>query len=200
MKHRIELLRRLGRHEDALHILVTGLRDHAAAEEYCDNVAKQAERKGVLTSRGEVSAVYSALLRAYFPKHIDSAVRTEDATSVVERVVPFVLQHMQQLEPSRALSELPGDVPLHSISSLITAGMNMNIYTRRSTAFARHLAEVEHLNASVALVNKVRGATQVDRATVCAVCNKKLAAGGAATAFTRTPDGKLIHLACSTHR
>lgn len=82
-RERVLLLRRLGRHDDALRILVQTARDYAAADEYCDQVYSAATASASAAGTSAVSEVgggtggaaggpgsadrdvYIALLRAY---------------------------------------------------------------------------------------------------------------------------------------
>jgi len=66
-EERAEVLRRLGRHGDALRILVLELRDEAAAQRYCEAaIASSAAGGGDAgTRRREVSRVFTALLHAH---------------------------------------------------------------------------------------------------------------------------------------
>ena len=84
-RERVLLLRRLGRHDDALRVLVQQVRDYAAADEYCDRVYTAAtassrlpgDAAGVSGSAAAASGgdldVYIALLRAYVGAGASSA-------------------------------------------------------------------------------------------------------------------------------
>lgn len=214
---RVLLLRALGQHGAAIAVLVRDVGDLDGAEQYCHDVSDpDKEGSGESTTSG--LAPYLSLTRSAgggsFVGRGDFASSVHDhfvqaalspcpagavpSPATVSRIVGFVSKNLAHSDPAAALRLLPDATPLADLSDFIESAVQHTRNSRRTLAISRQLALLQWQRARWLLLQRQtsRGSVcEVDRVTVCALCDRRLAPTGP-EAFVRQPNGALEHLAC----
>ena len=222
-EERVVLLRALGRHGAAIEVLVRDARDLDGAEAYCRAV-KAPEARGAgaaalvsgfapysflgggggsdgasISETGEGGgSVHNYFVRAALGSPSPEG-SPEPSPETVSRVVRFVSENLASTDAAAAARLLPDATLLGSLAGFIERAVQHTHNTRRTLAISRQLAALQWQRARGILLQRQTGsrggAFVVDRVTVCALCDRRLAPTGLVD-FVRLPDGKLQHLAC----
>lgn len=216
-EERVVLLRALGRHGAAIEVLVRDARDLDGAEAYCRAVSAGAAAPlsgfapysflgGGGGSDGASTAaagegggsVHNHFVRAALGAPGPEG-SPEPSPETVSRVVRFVSENLASTDAAAAARLLPGATLLGPLTGFIERAVQHTHNTRRTLAISRQLAALQWQRARGILLQRQTGsrggAFVVDRVTVCALCDRRLAPTGLVD-FVRLPDGKLQHLAC----
>lgn len=214
-EERVRLLRALGQHGAAIAVLVRDVRDLDAAEDYCRAVsAVTAEGSAAGAAPSTISALAPYLasgsgqgsggVHAHFVRAAlePSTGGDPPQPATVSRVLRFVSDNLANADPVAAARLLPASTPLGDVALFVERAVQHTHNTRRTLAIARQLAVLQWQRARGVLLQRQTGgrgggggACVIDRVTVCALCDRRLAPTGP-EAFVRLPDGTLQHLAC----
>ncbi|KAK9866881.1 hypothetical protein WJX84_002836 [Apatococcus fuscideae] len=196
------LLERLGRHHEALRIYVHQLDSPLLAEEYCDRLyeAKINGLKANLQPMPDTWAgvepeasydMYIALMQVYleadsrgYPDRSASASGASTSQSW-ERVCQLLSRKQDRIEPLKALSLLPGEVPLHVVLPFVKSSLRTLGEQKRTLAVVKGLSRAQDLESREKLTVCKKRNVLLSFERACAFCHKRIGN----TAFTL----QLIH-------
>ncbi|CAG7719932.1 unnamed protein product [Allacma fusca] len=193
-EERALILERLGRHDQALSIYVTILKDRKKAFDYCKRVYKKNDR--------DRKEVYTILMRMLLnpPTSLMPGIALEASEQSIEPDLVGAVQLLHDfapyIEPSRALLCLPDDVEVKQIENFLKTSVQNHSAEKRKLLIMKGLAEAEYkkANADKAMCESERFA--VPDTSICAVCGKRIANQRIFSAFARFPDGSIVHYMC----
>ena len=111
-------------------------------------------------------------------------------------VVSLLNRHVAQVDPAPALLLLPPTLPLADIAPFVVAGVRRALDVRRGAGAARGVGGAAAVVAQASLVQRQARSAKLDRTSSCAVCKRRLAAGGTVGVFAVLPDGRSVHVGC----
>ncbi|QPG76115.1 hypothetical protein FOA43_003501 [Brettanomyces nanus] len=175
LRLKIDPLRRLARHEDALHIFLDDLNDNRGAVTYCLDVRDENPEKGV-------SLIYK-LLTIY----LDGG----DTASILSFLNDVRLSF---LDPASITERLPDTIPLKIITPFLEMNLRNINSDMKSTTLESELLKSRMINSKY---NKLRLQNEhftLTAHSTCPVCQKTF---GATSILNLLPDGTVIHYGCS---
>jgi len=221
-EERAILLSRVGRHEEALAILVRRLNNSVIAEAYCDRVWRQAPvilRPGDLSGGGGVVGeldewlavnedvvtdadnVYHCLLRVYLEQPQDpatAAAADKRASSLsssrgwLSEALELLTRRHQYIDGKKAVELLPDNVPLREVMPFLEAKMLSSAQLRHKLERHERLLQSQHDEAEEAIRKFKSQSFVVTEEATCAICQKRLNS----SVFAVHPDGSLVHFSC----
>jgi tetratricopeptide (TPR) repeat protein len=190
-EERALILERLGRHEQALSIYTTILKDMNKAQEYCIKVYEKND-----PSRREVFTILMRMLLnpptslmpgvVLTPEEADKEPDLRSAIKLLHDFAPFI-------EPFRALKCLPDDNEVQEIQNFLKTSVQNHFSERRKLLIQKGLIQSEHLRAATEKISYESDTFTVSDSIVCAVCRKRFSNQ---SAFARYPDGSIVHFSC----
>eukprot|EP00743_Colponemidia_sp_Colp-15_P003217 GILK01003476.1.p1 GENE.GILK01003476.1~~GILK01003476.1.p1 ORF type:complete len:839 (+),score=153.48 GILK01003476.1:104-2518(+) len=184
LEERALILRRMGRHEQALNIYVHKLGHHELALQYCDKVFDP-------NVEGEAKSVFTFLIEDFLipPSGSVSGLQTMLALDLLTK-------HFDKIDPLRALDLLPGNIPVFKIRGYIDSVLKDLTEKRRAHEISKNLLKSETLLVKQIAFNCKNKPISITPITACPVCNKRIGE----SAFAMYPNGILVHYACSKDR
>ncbi|XP_028839131.1 transforming growth factor-beta receptor-associated protein 1 [Denticeps clupeoides] len=173
-KEKAILLGKLGRHGEALQILVHEEKDGQAAEEYCRR-----------TSAGQKRKCRQAIFHTLLQIHLDSGA-VGAAADLLERSGPC-------FDAAGVLRLLPASWSLQLVSRFLRAALRGALHDRRMREVEVGLASLEHLRYRSTWMKTAARMIKVGRGEVCQVCQHLLRS----SEFACTTDGQLTHTGCT---
>jgi hypothetical protein len=232
---RVLLFEKLGRHADALAVIVGDLDDFDAAESYCARVdardpSTQVYSKLLHVSSGSnfVSAPkvpenepsFSTVDGARFLRprggNVDTAPflmatsaslkLSDDAMSAAVARAAFV--HLRSCSTQSSIDSivaLPSKTPLRAIAQLLEKVSRVSCDAIAAASAARAVAQVTRARVLAEAVTRETRGIQIDKASACAVCKRRVGAMQPSTAgglslrplpFQVSPNGSVCHSTC----
>ena len=208
------LLRRLGRHTEALRLYVRPQAvDVAGAEAYADEVwAQQQQQQRQWQQQSGASQqqplpppggddpavegpsdVYISLLQVLMEQHGSSTGGGADATSqVLTAALGLLIRRADRIDGSRALALLPPTLPLAPLLPFFAGALRSARENRRHASLERALRRRENLAARGALAEARDRHVVIHPERMCALCPGRI--GGAV--FAVFPDNRVAHYTC----
>lgn len=197
MQHeRVLLLKRLGRHEDVLAMLMHNGTNVAAAEDYCESVF-------------ETDAdVYHHMLRVcVHPPH--------GHRPLLQLAASLLVKHGHRMDVLQALTLLPPSMPLQLLQPYLERTIRRSAEQLRDSQLRRNMLRGHHVDVKVQLLQQQAQRVVIGTDSACVICNRKIGALPACFArqfigkkrsllrlllgnsvFAMTPDGALLHYGC----
>jgi len=196
-EERAIVLGKLGRHEHALAIYMSILRDVPRAVDYCDKVYNQG-------SAG-CDEVYVLLMKMLITPPDSSwlVVGTQSSTvscpptSDLETALSVLEKHASKIHPMKALRVLPDKVPLGRIRQFLEVSLQNKLNERRRAQVLKGLIYAEHLQVQELRMSYESQSILMTEFNVCPVCKKRF---GNQSAFARYPNGDIVHYSCQERR
>lgn len=173
VEEHVLLLSRLGRHREALFILVHRLGDVVRAEKYAEQWDDATEDN-----------LFVALLQA----HLDEKPHKD----FIPDPMGYLDRFASKLNPVDVVPLLPAHISIQQLQPYLLKALHHATHSRRQTMVVRNLRKLEHLNTSYQLVSLTNTRIEVGPDTVCAVCRRPLDT----SAFAAYPNGVLVHHKC----
>lgn len=169
------VLSRLNRHKEALRIYVDELNSISKAEAYCSRVYS--------SGSSGCGDVFNLLVQAMV-----SSGRVDEALRLTER-------HPREIDASKVLQIMPGDLPLAKLHSLLKATFRYQESRYRDSQVVKQLLKKEEVSARQSLSLLRRRYSVITQFSTCAnpKCGRHFLDG---QAVARLPSGKVVHYAC----
>ncbi|RKP39035.1 vacuolar sorting protein 39 domain 1-domain-containing protein [Dimargaris cristalligena] len=161
-QERALVLSRMGRHEQALEIIVYQLHDFAQAETYCNE-------------QSEVPDIYLILLRIYLqPSNSNYANTSITATDEPHLAIRHMSQYGRHMDTLAALTLIPAALPVHKLYPFFEQSLRTFSHDRQTQRIVRNLmvAERVQVQAQWARIRQQRVAISPDR--ICPLCYKRI--------------------------
>ncbi|EDQ91924.1 uncharacterized protein MONBRDRAFT_31360 [Monosiga brevicollis MX1] len=173
------LFGRIGRHQEALEILVYQERDYRAAEDHCVHV---------YAPEGPSRQVFMMLLKLY----LEPPAETPEAlkTTYREESLKILAVHATKVDAREAIDLLSLQTRLCDIGDFLRSIWKERSTTRKRTELARNLAKTENLQTQERLLRYHNRNVRIAELTPCATCHKPLGN----RPFGVYPCGRLAHL------
>lgn len=147
-----------GEHQLALDLLVNRLGDHAAAKQYCADIARHRDR-------GEGRRVFLELLRVYLSP-------TARAGSSTPQAIQLLNSHVADLDADAVLALVPLDWSIGVVDRFLRRSLRRSLHMQRSKRIEHGLARQENLQLRAELVHLTSTRAIVTDGTRCAGCGK----------------------------
>ncbi|KAJ1537205.1 Vam6/Vps39-like protein, partial [Nowakowskiella sp. JEL0078] len=176
-EERCVLLNRLGRHEEALHILVFKLHRPDLAETYC-------QRHYNLET--EASNVFVILLRFF-----TTLVKTKQMPN--EYVIEFMGRNGPNMDVAESLQMVPGEVKLIDLQDFFEKALHNLHRSRNVDEIVKNLLLAERLQVQEKLIFDQAKKVTITEDRMCSKCLKRIAN----SVFSWYPDGSVVHVYCA---
>ena len=202
------LLRRLGRHTEALRLYVRPqAMDTAGAEAYADEVwaqQQQQQRQWQQTASAPLpphggddpavdgpSDVYISLLQVLLEEHASTS-GTAATSPVLAAALSLLIRRADRIDGSRALALLPSSLSLAPLLPFFAGALRSARENKRHASLERALRRRENLAARGALAEARDRHVVIHPDRLCALCPGRI--GGAV--FAVFPDNRVAHYTC----
>jgi hypothetical protein len=156
-QERVLLLKRLGRHEDVLTMLMHNGANVPAAEEYCDSVYDTDPN------------VYHHMLRVcVHPPH--------GQRPLLQLAASLLLKHGQRMDVLQALALLPPSMPLQLLQPYLECTIRRSAELLRDSLLRRNMLRGHHVDLKVQLLQQQAQRVVIGTDSACVVCNRKIGA------------------------
>ena len=158
MQHeRVLLLKRLGRHEDVLTMLMHNGTNVSAAEDYCESVY------------GTDPDVYHHMLRVCVqPPH--------GHRPLLQLAASLLFKHGHRMDVLQALALLPPSMPLQLLQPYLECTIRRSAEQLRDSLLRRNMLRGHHVDVKVQLLQQQAQRVVIGTDSACAVCNRKIGA------------------------
>jgi hypothetical protein len=194
MQHeRVLLLKRLGRHEDVLTMLMHNGTNVSAAEDYCESVYDTDPN------------VYHHMLRVcVHPPH--------GHRPLLQLAASLLVKHGHRMDVLQALALLPPSMPLQLLQPYLECTIRRSAELLRDSLLRRNMLRGHHVDVKVQLLQQQAQRVVIGTDSSCVVCNRKIGAllqlhakrflplhsqlPAGNSVFAMTPEGALLHYGC----
>ena len=156
-QERVLLLKRLGRHEDVLTMLMHNGTNVAAAEDYCENVYEAD------------AEVYHHMLRVcVHPPH--------GHRPLLQLAASLLIKHGDRMDVLQALALLPPSVPLQLLQPYLERTIRSSAQQLRDSLLRRNMLRGHYVDVKVQLLQQQQQRVVIGTDSACAACNRKIGA------------------------
>jgi hypothetical protein len=158
MQHeRVLLLKRLGRHEDVLTMLMHNGTNVAAAEDYCASVFETDPE------------VYHQMLRVcVHPPH--------GHRPLLQLAASLLVKHGQRMDVLQALALLPPSMPLQLLQQYLERTIRHSAELLRDSQLRRNMLRGHHVDVKVQLLQQQSQRVVIGTDSACVACSRKIGA------------------------
>jgi hypothetical protein len=152
---RVLLLKRLGRHEDVLTMLMHNGTNVAAAEDYCESVFETDPE------------VYHHMLRVCVqPPH--------GHRPLLQLAASLLVKHGHRMDVLQALALLPPSMPLQLLQPYIERTIRRSAEQLRDSLLRRNMLRGHHVDVKVQLLQQQAQRVIIGTDSTCVVCSRKI--------------------------
>jgi len=167
---------RLGKHKEALDILVNKKQDFAAADLYCAQHSATADTN-----------LFFDLFDFYMGNRVARC-----ASEIPENAFQLLNSRGAEFDPLEVLEILPDDIPLETIENFLRSSSQNLLSEKRTKMIEANLCKMERILVQSQLHNVHCNKVVIDKSVLCAVCKKPIGD----TVFGAYPNGILVHFKC----
>jgi hypothetical protein len=158
-QERVLLLKRLGRHEDVLTMLMHNGANVTAAEDYCESVFETDPD------------VYHHMLRVcVHPPH--------GHRPLLQLAASLLIKHGHRIDALQALAMLPPSMPLQLLQPYLERTIRRGAEQLRNSQLRRNMLRGHHVEVKVQLLQQQAQRIVIGTDTACAACHRKIGTFG----------------------
>ena len=196
-EERAILLGSLGRHLEALALILYKMRDTKEAMRYCRKHGKNEEKENLV--EGVYTLTYQLLVQP--PDKIKGLKDFDWLTQEdIRRFQPnveaglYVLDNYgDNVDFLSVVEATPDFVPIARMAPYLEGALRKRVANQRQLQIRRSLMHAEHLQAQEERIKLESQKVVVTEATVCQICNRRFRPN---VAFLRLRNGEVIHYSC----
>ncbi|UPQ97543.1 vacuolar sorting protein [Chloropicon primus] len=201
LEERALLLRRLGKHREALGIYIHGLGSEDLALRYCEGVYQSAAggngkllsgdgggpgAGGLSQSPGDGDLnVYLDLMRILL--------ESGEGEGRMGRILDLMTERCDRIDLVQVLGILPEATPLYELIEYLKASFSHSLQERKKMSILKSLTKQEALQVRSELINHQKQSVVVHPESVCKFCYKRVQNS---VFVVDKDDGRLIHFVC----
>lgn len=190
-RERAKCLSYLGRHRDALNILVYELNDCQGAETYC--AEHESKHSYADSSAGGNTDPFSCLLAIHLERFAESS--TTPSSVKAQAALSFMTRHAHRLKPLEVVRAIPEHLPLPFVMKFVDQAIRASSSARRAARVHKNLARSENFQNKYKLMQAEQEFFFVTSETQCVKCLRKI--DDPTTSLIRDPQsGAVYHLEC----
>ena len=193
LEERALVLRKMGRHAEALEIYVGDLGSEEMALAYCEDVytaAAAAAAEAESGVEGGDSGVYLDLVRTLLRG-------CEGGGERLRRVLDLLVARCDRIDIAQVLGILPEGAGLGEVLPFLEASFSHNLQSRKKLSILKSLTKQEALQVRGELVSHQKQSVVVTPESVCKVCYKRIQNS---VFVLDKEDGRLTHFVCHRRR
>ena len=196
-EERAVLLGSLGRHLEALALILYKIKDSKEALKYCKKYCRQNDQENL--TEGVYTLLYRLLVQ--FPQNIDAVknfdwLSEEDMNGFQPSIETglFVLdRHGIDVDILTVVDVTPDFVPLARMAPFLQVALQKRVSHQRMLKIKRSLMHAQHLQAHEERIRMESQKVIITESTVCQICNRRFRPN---VAFVRLRSGEVIHYSC----
>ncbi|XP_046383475.1 vam6/Vps39-like protein [Ischnura elegans] len=182
------VLGKLGHHEQVLSLYISFLQDIQQAINYCEKTY-QLHCEGY----DEVYVILIKMLINPPESWILGVQPVKPPKPDVDLALELLSQNASKMNPMKALSVLPDDVPLWKVKKFMETSLHGILNERRNVQVLRGLLAAEYIQVKESKIHHESQSIVMTEFNVCPVCKKRF---GNQSAFARYPNGDIVHYSC----